>query len=375
MPRNPLGAALTPPRPAEIAQPRVFTAASMPEALLLVKKAFGPDAVILGARTLDQSGLRGLVGRKRVEITAGPPPLASPAPRLRVGTGRGAPTPEDRPGTARRANRPSTAPPASHALPDAVQQHFLRLVQNDVGHELAEQLVREAAASGGRIEDVLRRFIADMVPVSGGITLTPGRVRRVALVGPTGAGKTTTIAKLAAHFRLRERRRVAILTLDTRRLAAVEQLRRYADLIRVPISAADSADAARAACAQAGAADLLLIDTPGIGARDGETLNALQAMLSDLEIDETHLVMPASMTAAAQERTAALLQPLGVTQLVLTRLDDAVGFGVVLDVVKRLRWRLSYVSNGQSVPGDLIQACSRRMAELILPTQTTGSSA
>ncbi len=375
MPRNPHGAALTPPPPAATAQPRVFAAASMPEALLLVKKAFGPEAVILGARTLDTSGLRGLVGRKRVEITAGPPPLTSPAPRLRVAPARGTPPPEERHSAARRANRPATAPPATQALPDAVQQHFLRLVQNDVGHELAEQLVREAAANGGRIEDVLRRFIADMVPVSGGITLTPGRVRRVAMVGPTGAGKTTTIAKLAAHFRLRERRQLAILTLDTRRLAAVEQLRRYADLIRVPIAAADSADAARAACARDGAADLLLIDTPGIGARDGDTLTALKATLSALEIDETHLVLPASMTAAAQERTAALLQPLGVTQLVLTRLDDAVGFGVVLEVVKRLGWRLSYVSNGQSVPGDLIQACSRRMAELILPTQTTGSSA
>jgi flagellar biosynthesis protein FlhF len=229
-----------------------------------------------------------------------------------------------------------------------------------------------------------------MIPAVGGIRLRDGASRRVAFVGPTGAGKTTTLAKLAAHFALRLRKRVAIVSLDTRGLGSNEQLRRYAEVIGVPMHAAQSgadverlfqrllaADprAGRATVAAdprvgrpAGPVDLVLIDTHGVCANDRRHLARLTAMLNAARPHEIHLVLPACMLPSVQARLAESFAPLGVTRVVLTRLDEAVGLGVLLNTIDKLSCGLSYLTNGESVPNHIEEACAERMAALIFPT-------
>jgi flagellar biosynthesis protein FlhF len=190
---------------------------------------------------------------------------------------------------------------------------------------------------------------------------------RLAVVGPAGAGKTTTLAKLAAHLGLRSKRGVGLLSLDARRLAAAEQLRRYADILGIPFELAQTVPQVEQAVRRLAGVEHLLIDTPGVGGRDAEGLTALAALLQPLRPAEVHLVLPAYAAPAAQTRLARTFAPLGVARVVLTHLDDAVGPGVILDVADRLHWRLSYLSFGENVPRDLETAGGRKLAELLLP--------
>jgi flagellar biosynthesis protein FlhF len=186
------------------------------------------------------------------------------------------------------------------------------------------------------------------------------------VVGPPGSGKTSTVAKLAAHLKLRLAKRVSILSMDMNRLAAHEQIKRYGEIIGVPVFDAQTVEAARRVAAAASAFDVVLVDTPGLGPRDTGRLPRLAALLGVLHLHEVHLTLPASLTPAVQASHAALFGPLGVSHLVLTRLDEAVGIGVILNAVERLGWAVSYLTDGQVVPNDIREACGRSIAELIL---------
>lgn len=336
----------------------------MRDALELVKRELGPDAVILGTRTLPPSGLGTLANRQRFEITAAPPGLSTPAPRLR-GPARtpaaGTPTVTDAP------------LPAQASLPPHLYPYYVQLVQNEVAEDLAAQLVKQAAAritgeaaDEAAVRAALRDYIAGLLPGSGALDLQAGTPRRVALVGPSGSGKTTTLAKLAAHFKLRQGKRVAILSLDMSRLAAHEQLRRYAEVIDVPLHAAQSIADVRQGLRALEPVDLLLIDTPGVGLREQGRFARLATLLRAAHPDETHLVLPASLTPAVQARVAQGFAPLGLSRVVVTRLDDAIGFGVILNVTQRLNLGVSYVTTGQNVPNDIEEVSGRRVAECLL---------
>jgi len=348
----------------------------MADALAKVKKTFGADAVILGTRSLG-SGLDRLVGRPTVEITAAPPDTVTVAPRVRPAPV--APTPPA-PATPVAATAPATAPSAQIAasdLPPHLEPLYLQLVQQEVGAELARRLVAQAARalpadhapSPDAVATELRRFIADLVPAAGGIAVTPGTPRRVALVGPPGGGKTTTLAKLAAIFRLRQRCTVAVLSIDMHRLAGHAQLGRYGEIIGVPVFTAQTVGEVKDALREAGAPDVLLVDTPGIGLRDTARFARLAALLRAARPDEVHLVLPASLNPTCQQRMADAFRPLGISRLALTHLDDAAGLGVVLNAAERVSCELSYLADGQRVPADIEEACGTRVAELICPTK------
>jgi flagellar biosynthesis protein FlhF len=324
----------------------------MREALQRVKRELGENAVILGTRSDSAGRLGSVLGAARVEITAAPPEAAGSAPR---GTGAG--------------------PHSGGFVPDNMYPYYRELVQNEVADELAARLARQAAATAraDRISDAdalretFRRTIARMIPVVGGVNLTDRGPRRVALVGPAGGGKTTTLAKLAAHFKLRQRKRVTILSLDMHRLGSNEQLRRYADLIGTPMHSAQTIAGVKETMRGMPPTDLVLIDTHGVCAGDRGHFARLAAVLGATRPDEVHLVLPASMLPSVQARMAERFAPLGVSRVVLTHVDETVGLGVVLNAIEKLRWGLSYVTDGETIPNSIAEACAERLAAVISP--------
>jgi flagellar biosynthesis protein FlhF len=327
----------------------------MREALALVKRDLGEDAIILGTRSCPRGPMGNLLGRSAVEITAAPPDAVNAPPR--------------------RA-QPQSSPARPPALPEQVYPYYQQLVQNEVAEQLALRLARQAGAFArqtrhGRdpkaLHDVLRRMIARLIPVSGGVDLAAGTPRRVALVGPAGGGKTTTLAKLAAHFKLRLKRQVVIVSLDMQRLGSNEQLRRYAEVIGVPMYTAQTVETVEALRRETQRHDLVLIDTHGVCAADQEHFARLAAVLRAARPDEVHLALSASMMPSVQQRMAQRFGPLGVTGVILTHLDEAVGLGVILNALERLEWGLSYITTGERVPNHIEEACAERMAALILP--------
>ncbi|MCI0341099.1 MAG: hypothetical protein L0216_08070 [Planctomycetales bacterium] len=252
------------------------------------------------------------------------------------------------------------------------------------------QVLREnvpADADRETVRERLRSYVEALLPTSGPILPPAGPAagppagpaagsgaRRVALVGPTGVGKTTTLAKLAAAAALRDRRRVGLLTMDTYRIAAVEQLGRYAEILGVPVRTAHApADLSRDADALAGEGlDLLLLDTAGRSPRDEIRLRELAGFLEAFRPDETHLVLAAPTASSALLGALHRYGRFAPGRILLTKLDEAERYGFVLDVAARSRLPFSYLATGQDVPEDLEVAAPGRLARLVLGEERIG---
>ncbi|MBK8789031.1 MAG: flagellar biosynthesis protein FlhF [Holophagaceae bacterium] len=272
-------------------------------------------------------------------------------------------------------------PPAQLHLPPSLLELYGDLVANDVEPLIALRLCeyaqraltdQEGDASMGAVDPerarlFLRRVIADFIPVAPPIQLDPGKMRVAALVGPTGVGKTTTLAKLAAYAQLHLKQKVALLTLDTYRMAAVDQLQQYAQILQVPLHVALTVEDLRSALRFYQDRALVLIDTPGHSPKDTDTLNQLRGLLDELPEVETHLVLSATTKPRDLAEIAARYEPLRPTRLLFTKLDETSTYGPILSTLARVKKPLSYLGTGQEVPEALELATSRRVADLILP--------
>jgi flagellar biosynthesis protein FlhF len=213
----------------------------------------------------------------------------------------------------------------------------------------------------------MRRVIADFIPVSSPIQLDPGKMRVAALVGPTGVGKTTTIAKLAAYAKLELKQKVALITLDTFRMAAVDQLHQYAEILQVPLHVALTVEDLRSALRFYQDRALVLIDTPGHSPKDATMQGQLRRLLDELPEVETHLVLSATTKPRDLADIAMRFEPLKPSRIIFTKLDETSTYGPLLSTLVRVKRPLSYLGTGQEVPQDLEMATSRRVADLILP--------
>jgi flagellar biosynthesis protein FlhF len=266
-------------------------------------------------------------------------------------------------------------------LPESLFHLFTDLIDADLDEEESRNLVgrvRDEAPSSELSDAVLlkariARLIEAEIRVTGPTAVTPGQCRVVALVGPTGVGKTTTIAKLAANFRLKEKRNVGLITVDTYRIAAVEQLRTYADIIDLPMHVVSSPREMREAIRGMSGLDLVLMDTAGRSPRDEIRIQELKAFLSEAGADDVHLVLSAVSGAKSLQQTAERFATVGTTSLILTKLDEATGLGHVLPLARSSGLPLSYLTNGQNVPDDIDTADAGRVARLILSIENPGS--
>lgn len=259
-------------------------------------------------------------------------------------------------------------------LPESMFHLFTDLIDAELSEDLARELidkVRRGASLADLNDTVLMkaritRVIEEEINVRGPIRVTPGMRRIAALVGPTGVGKTTTIAKLAANFRLRDQHNVGLITVDTYRVAAVEQLRTYADIIDLPMEVVSTPREMRQAVERLSHLDLVLVDTAGRSPRDEVQIQELKSMLAEAQPDETHLVLSSVTSTQALKKTAERFAEVGVDSLLLTKLDEATGLGNLIPLLRSSRLPLSYVTNGQNVPDDIDQADCRKLARAVL---------
>ena len=416
---------------------KTFEAASMQEALNIVKREMGEEAFILSTRTKQKRGSLGMVEEAMIEVTAAVDentpvpsptlngtkatyglrqPLAGRAPEVafrakETRVPQAPPPPLDLQPLRRelleikgavealkeQESRNSTIlheldqmkallnriqkqgmPSAQLHLPASLLELYGGLVANDVDPMIAMRLCEytqralldqggEEAVDSEKARLFMRRVISDFIPVASPIQLEPGKTRVAALVGPTGVGKTTTIAKLAAYAKLELKQRVALVTLDTFRMAAVDQLQQYAQILQVPIHVALTVEDLRSALRFYQDRTLVLIDTPGHSPKDGEVLGQLRRFLDELPEVETHLVLSATTKPRDMADIAQRFEPLKPGRLIFTKLDETSTFGPILSTLVRVKKPLSYLGTGQEVPQDLELATSRRVADLILP--------
>jgi flagellar biosynthesis protein FlhF len=259
-------------------------------------------------------------------------------------------------------------------IPSELFQVYTELIDSEVDADLARDLVRglkgactaEELVQGAAVRQKLDSMIEAELRCAAPISVTPGQRKVVALVGPTGVGKTTTIAKLAANFRLRAGVKMGLVTVDTYRIAAVEQLRTYAEIIDLPMKVVTTPREMRRALDELAGMDLVLIDTAGRSPRDELKIQELRSLLTEARVDEVHLVLSLVASLKGLKATAEHFAAAGTTAMILTKLDEAMGMGALLSASRCIPLPISYLTTGQDVPDDIEAALPGRIARLAL---------
>lgn len=272
--------------------------------------------------------------------------------------------------------------PATPSRPRSIEAAHAHLLEQELDSDLAARIINDVAKqfagassqpSDADVRHALEQRLVAILPSDDEdpFAMAPGAngARRIAFVGPTGVGKTTTLAKIAAQLKLKRGLRVGIVAADTYRIAAVDQLRTYAEILGLPVEVASSPKDAARACASLSDVDVILIDTAGRSQNDHMKISELRAFLASAAPDETHLVLSATASARTLARAAETFGAVGVNRIVLTKLDEAATFGTLVSLVERLGKRVSFFTQGQEVPDHIEIARSRRLAALILGSE------
>ena len=378
-----------------------YEAPTIQEALMKVKKDLGPEAVILYTKTFRKGGMLGMFGKPMAEITAGVDLNLAEDMAKRKGSVAVAPPLLDRSEMVIKKTIPAPSAPGpapslgsldpARAKVKALQRELNEMKTSSVANVLRDlnQVDTAALLSEGfskikkklvrqEVEDfliqkIIKGMIAEKVDpekneevfqwldryVRGVLKIAPPAApsnfqKVIAFVGPTGVGKTTTLAKLAARFSLIDRKKVAMVTADTYRIAATEQLKTYGKIMGIPVEVADSSEEIVNILTKYKNMDLVLIDTAGRSPSSDEQLEELKEFIARSQADEIHLVLSATTKYFDMLR---IIERFGVSvpinRMIFTKLDETRFYGAFLNLMNNFQIPLSFYATGQNVPDDL----------------------
>jgi flagellar biosynthesis protein FlhF len=352
-----------------------FRARTTQAALEMARIALGPQALILQTRRVTASGLERFLNRPQVEVLA----AVDAAPGGVRDRQPGYPAARPVGPSTRAEGRSNECPPAWHRELSAIRSEVAELRRLLLEQARRE---REAIEDGRGCEGGILGSPGDVPATQGaretmawhllaGLVTRPIEIKEtectvVALVGPTGVGKTTTIAKLAAMASRVERKRVAFIAADTYRIGAVEQLQTYAQLLEVPMTVVYSPEDLTIARERYAEYDLVFMDTVGRSPNNVSQLAELAELLSAAKLDEVHLALDARGSYATQHAVLRAFRVLSPTHLLLSKLDETARLEDSLAAVLEDGLPLSYVTMGQRVPEDLAAASAPQLASWLL---------
>lgn len=262
------------------------------------------------------------------------------------------------------------------------QEKFIRLLyntmlENEVDEKYANQIIDDAEKTKKPnlpFDYILANVYQKMVLKFGkaeGIVPAERGPKTILFMGPTGVGKTTTIAKIASHFTMEEKKRVALLTADTYRIAAAEQLRTYANILEVPFRVIYTVEEAKAAVSDFRDFDYIFIDTAGHSHQNEELLDKMKQLLSAVrEEGESQTFLVLSATTKYRDLLKIASSYKGVTdyQLIFTKLDETTTLGSLLNLKLYTDSAIAYVTCGQNVPDDIEQFNPQKTVKQLLST-------
>lgn len=336
----------------------------MAEAMAKVKHDFGDEAVILNSRQV-KKGWLGLFASPHVEVIAAleksplavkPRTVAKPNVPSKL---------ETAPNRQPRQQNVAIASPESAAtrrLP-APLTHVEALLASESFHgEAWDETIQELYYTTKSVE-VVERYVRDQIKSI--FIPVPEPKRYVMLVGPTGVGKTTTLAKLAAHYKLEHGLTVGLITTDTYRIAAIEQLKTYAEILDIPVEVAyDFADFKRAKQLFA-RKDIILIDTAGRNFRDEAYVEQFER---HHDFSETSLSLVLSLTSKMRdmEMIYSQFEALPLESLIFTKADETSEIHAMYRMVRKSGLPVAWLTDGQEVPDDLVSGVPDRLTERLL---------
>lgn len=237
---------------------------------------------------------------------------------------------------------------------------FIREVRN----RFKEELTLKDAVDLGIFEKKLKSYISERIVTSGPIEPGKGKPKVVVLIGPTGVGKTTTIAKLAATYGVLQKHDVELFTVDSYRIAAIEQLGKYAELMQIPFAVINTREEFKNAVS-ASKAEIIFVDTAGRSQKNSLGLAELRNVLDGVQRNiEIHLVISATAKYRDALDIISRFSQFAYSNIIITKLDETNTLGPILSVLNKDK-KLSYVTTGQGVPDDIELANKQKLLDMI----------
>lgn len=237
---------------------------------------------------------------------------------------------------------------------------LIRLKSLDINENIANYLISDMEEIEDKNKEIKMR-VSKMVE-----TIKPRSNGVVVLVGPTGVGKTTTIAKLAGRFALMEKKKVGLITIDTYRIGAVEQLKTYAEIMGIPFRVVINPKDMNEAVKSMDDCEIILVDTTGRSSKNTMQIVELRAYIDRLEEKEVNLVISGTTKNSDIKAIIEGYKPLGFESLIITKLDETTTYGPILNILDMSNKPIAYITEGQSVPDDIKEADKEYIVNLIL---------
>ena len=357
-----------------------YEAASMQEALVKIKSEMGQDAIILHTRKFIKGGIFGLFGKEKIEVLAGTDVNLADNTIILEFTEKFKSLQNEIKEVKSFIHTlmKQMKPPDLPRFPEHLEDWYLRLLQNEVEDKLAQKLIQNIQEELGNkvdtdlIRDFLIREIGNLISEPEPIKVDNSKTKVVALIGPTGVGKTTTIAKLASNFTLTQGKKVVLATADTYRIAAIEQLKTYAEIIQIPLEVAFTPAELKSGIEKHNDKDLILIDTAGRSQKNKHQMYELKDFLQESTPDEMHLVLSATTKYKDLLDIIEKFSIVPIDHILFTKLDETTDFGTILNILSKLKKPLSYVTTGQNVPEDIEVIEPKKLAKLIIGENRNG---
>lgn len=376
---------------------KTYMADNMQEAFYKVKKDMGDDAIILQTKQVKKGGFLGLFAKPMVEVVAVKdvklsPNFNRPKSSKNILDKTKSKSKSDKSGKQNLENIKNDIDEVKGLLQALYKNQHTQLnipyeslsghlkkyytimknmyVNSDIIKSILKQttdtLSKEDLNDEKKVVKVIRDQIAKKIGKVEPIKLQDNSNTIVAFVGPTGVGKTTTIAKLAANYTLYHDKKVAMVTADTFRVGAVEQLKLYGDLLEIPVIVLYSPSDITDVLQNLNEYDLTLVDTMGSSPNNKMQIKKVKGFLEKLNPTDIHMVI--SATTKNQDIYDILnnYSELNYQKLIITKLDETTTYGFILNILDRSDCNLSYVTTGQNVPDDIEMANVENMVNLIL---------
>jgi len=345
---------------------RKYIADTMNEAINMIKLELGPDAIIVSKRSVKQKGILGPFLPKRLEITAAvedKPKPADIAPESRT--------------EAEKNELEKELNQVKEMLQRLVEDKKVKkekktgmkrmLMDRDVSEEVINFITKMARKvdkykNVPRLPDIaITEQIESIIK-----TELPSEGRVHAFIGPTGVGKTTTIAKLAAIKTLNSNKKVGLITIDTYRIGAVEQLKIYADILGLPFEVINSINDVDRCLNNLKDCDMVFVDTTGRSIKNAIQLSELKMYIDKIKPDNIYLVV--SMTTKYNDLMKILqgFYNIKYDSIILTKLDETTTYGSILNLACNTDAPIAYITTGQNVPDDISEATKERLLDLVI---------
>ncbi|AGB40647.1 flagellar GTP-binding protein [Halobacteroides halobius DSM 5150] len=350
-----------------------YQADNMQEAMLKVKSDLGSDAIILHSRKFKKGGFFGFFAKKKVEVvaTVEPEPAtdSKDSKELKGELDQMKGMMNNLMGEIQKSKEESLAVTGNPILQKVVEALLNLGIDYSTAQDLARKIVKKTQGQvddAEKLQQILKAEFENVINDIEPIKLEDDKTKVVAMVGPTGVGKTTTLAKLAANFSLLEGKKVGLVTADTYRIAAVDQLKTYSEIIDLPLEVAFTPQELTTAIDKYQGYDLVLVDTAGRSQNNQMHISELKSFIKKSEIDEVYLVLSATTKTSDLKKIIKVYTELEINKLILTKLDETDSLGIVFEAALEANKPLSYVTVGQDVPEDIKLPESKELIDDIL---------